>query len=846
MRVLPYLLLSLSLLLLHANICEAQWDSTAATSGWGITCFGVNSSPMTKLFVGTNVEGIYRLTVNPITWTHLDTKGTLRNVLAIAVSGSDILAAEAYGLGIYRSTDDGTSWAEADSGLTDRHVYALFPSGTDIFAATNSGVFRSTDRGVSWISANTGLSQHTVTVLAANKQSLYAGTNGGGVYLSTNKGASWTALGRAGLTDTMIYALAVNGNKIWVATLMGGVFLSRDNGMTWSSNNTGITGTVRAFVFAQAGIFAGSDAGVYLSSTAEGNWISVNEGMPHACCGQNLAILDTLLIRAGPGYVLFRRPLSEINPPPPPVLISPANGSTGIAHDPTLMWEKVNRAYMYRVQVSTMPGMDTCFINQGVLTVPSNDISGLASYVKYYWRVDASTEFGEGPWSDIWSFTTGPEPYPSMFTLDTTIDFPVRQSVADYTPADYRIVGLPGAGDIPVTNIVTGESRKAWKIYWDNGGPSDYLEYYEGSPTFRFSAGRAFWVLKTSPMSIKTNVPTISLDTSGSVTIPLHPGWNLITDPFTGPVAWPLVQSLNGITDSLYQFTGSFSPSASLDPYVGYYLFNSDTLGSLRIPYRGLSAKGVPAPDPDATAWKVNITLKAGNITDRFLWFGASGRASGKPDKERQRKPRTVGTTPCTYFNRPGWDPGYPAFASDMRSEFADSALWSFEVQTDLQNRSQLIFSGIDRIPVRFEAYLTDETEAKIFDLRKDTVVLFVPVRSVHSFRVIIGTKAAIAPILRSITPHEYSLGQNYPNPFNPTTIIPVDIPEPSDVVLKIYDMLGRCVRDLFRGSLSSGRHYFTWDGRDARGKSLSSGMYIIGFDVSGGFHAARKIVLMR
>jgi hypothetical protein len=67
-----------------------------------------------------------------------------------------------------------------------------------------------------------------------------------------------------------------------------------------------------------------------------------------------------------------------------------------------------------------------------------------------------------------------------------------------------------------------------------------------------------------------------------------------------------------------------------------------------------------------------------------------------------------------------------------------------------------------------------------------------------------------------------FELEQNYPNPFNPSTTIPFQIAEGSNVSLRIYNMLGQEVATLVDGFLPAGRHEARWEAGD-----LPSGMYL-------------------
>jgi hypothetical protein len=124
-------------------------------------------------------------------------------------------------------------------------VNCLSPfQGTNLFAGTDGGgVFLSTNNGTSWTAVNTGLTNTDVCPSPFQGTNLFAGTWGGGVFLSTNNGTSWTAV-NTGLTNTYVWSLAVSGTNLFAGTGGGGVFLSTNNGTSWTAVNTGLTNTL--------------------------------------------------------------------------------------------------------------------------------------------------------------------------------------------------------------------------------------------------------------------------------------------------------------------------------------------------------------------------------------------------------------------------------------------------------------------------------------------------------------------------------------------------------------------------------------------------------------------------
>ena len=93
--------------------------------------------------------------------------------------------------------------------------------------------------------------------------------------------------------------------------------------------------------------------------------------------------------------------------------------------------------------------------------------------------------------------------------------------------------------------------------------------------------------------------------------------------------------------------------------------------------------------------------------------------------------------------------------------------------------------------------------------------------------------------------PSYYALSQNYPNPFNPQTAISYAVAQPGTVQLHIYAITGQHIRTLMDGEHAAGPHSVTWDGRDADGQDVASGVYVCRME-AGAFSAVRKLVLVR
>ena len=110
-----------------------------------------------------------------------------------------------------------------------------------------------------------------------------------------------------------------------------------------------------------------------------------------------------------------------------------------------------------------------------------------------------------------------------------------------------------------------------------------------------------------------------------------------------------------------------------------------------------------------------------------------------------------------------------------------------------------------------------------------------------------IGAYPVVTPnaVVEHARPVGFTLGPNRPNPFNPATTIRFTVPQDGPVNLAVCDVHGRHVRTLADGRRAAGSHEIVWDGRDAQGRPVASGVYLC--RLRGGSRTlVRRMVLLR
>lgn len=212
-------------------------------------------------------------------------------------------------------------------------VNFIMEVGTTFFAGTyEDGVFISTEKGESWTylaSLNELANDNSFSCMTANGKNLFIGSRKSGVYRSTDNGASWTQVNN-GLGTLSVSCLATIGNKI-MAVADGSLYVSSDNGESWEYTPYGIfQSSVNCLHVFGSCIFVGKkEDGVFRSTDNGQNWTQVNEG------------LNSMDI------VCFANNGSDI-------VVGTAGGYMGISSDNGNTWNSINT----KLSINTISYMD--------------------------------------------------------------------------------------------------------------------------------------------------------------------------------------------------------------------------------------------------------------------------------------------------------------------------------------------------------------------------------------------------------------------------------------------------------------------------------------------------------
>jgi len=91
----------------------------------------------------------------------------------------------------------------------------------------------------------------------------------------------------------------------------------------------------------------------------------------------------------------------------------------------------------------------------------------------------------------------------------------------------------------------------------------------------------------------------------------------------------------------------------------------------------------------------------------------------------------------------------------------------------------------------------------------------------------------------QALLPGTWQLTAPVPNPFNPETTLEIRAGSAGPASLRVYDLLGRLVDELWQGQLETGSHRFRWNG-----SQWASGVYLVMLETPAGRQVQRMTLL--
>jgi hypothetical protein len=383
---------------------NAQWVQTSTPAPGQIKCIAISGS---DLFEGNGQGQVFHSTNDGDTWTEVT--NNLHNhaiyIGCLAYDGIHLLAVDFDGGGIFLSTDKGTSWTAINNGLTDPWIENAIISGTNFYAGSTYGeAFVSTNYGTSWSRIGSAFCNSRVLSVAVSGSYLIASTQSNGVFRSVIGDTIWTAINSGLPSGALVTNLAVSGSNLFAAVYGsgGGVFLSTDNGTTWTLPSTALTsdGAYSLTTYltkdgsGTTNLFAGTmdNKGIFLSTDNGTSWQSVGlaiqfNGPEEITAGNGKLFALTV------GEQIWRRPLSEMITSVNEIQGSPnglllrQNYPNPVIAGTIISWRMPEKAHA-TLKVFDFMGREVntlldCDLAQGEHTV-NFDASGLPSGVYFY------------------------------------------------------------------------------------------------------------------------------------------------------------------------------------------------------------------------------------------------------------------------------------------------------------------------------------------------------------------------------------------------------------------------------------------------------------------------------
>ena len=400
---------------------------------------------------------------------------------------------------------------------------------------------------------------------------------------------------------------------------------------------------------------------------------------------------------------------------------------------------------------------------------------------------------------------------------------------------DYQIIAVPYV-------LEDKRIREVFSAYGDYDDTKWRLvryntekDKYEDFPDFTtIDIGKGYWFNAKEQHEIKLanrNMPQVTPTQGFQMQLKL--GWNQIGNPFTIPLNWDQVLDDNNITDQvqslwIYKSGPNLTTGSTLNPFEGGFVKANNLITLNLFPADGSSLrtfnKKLLENDTDHEAWMIPLSLENDKFIYESGYFGMHPEALETYDQFDLSRPPHFIRHMDYYFEMEN-----DLYAGNMVGTSGEF-IWTITVDANIKPGLMALNWPAEKIGANSEMILFDIDKQKIVDMKLFNRYRFYQDGN-KKFRIYYNVEP------EEITPDKTLLGTPYPNPFDKTTVIPFTLPENKEyqISLKISDVLGNEVRTLIEGTFQIGFHEIHWNGDNASGKKVDTGIYIVQLMVDDG-----------
>ncbi len=475
------------------------------------TPFVMNQKNSYSLYQGASK--VYKSFNRGDSWTAISPKLTIGMIdqLQIAPSDTNIIYVSE-GDSIFKTINNGISWSNIPSGV-DKFITSItvHPTNPQIVYITFSGfenikVYKSINGGSTWSNISTGLPSIPINCMVINPPNgdqIVVGTDLG-VYYSSDAGANWAPF-KTNLPNVIVNELEFifNHHELRAATYGRGLWKT-DFPTIINTQPSNAPQLLKPITFAQNVLLKDSLKwnSEYLASSYLVQ-MSTYKNFSTNIVDTTTSLLQYKIWQQQENSKIYYWRVQAKNqfgsgpfaidsfttiiaaPSTAPTLLKPVSNAINVILKDTLKWSLVAEASKYLVQLSNIKDFSNLIINRTITFSTYFMEENLNNNTKYYWRVKAVNNGGEGPFATD-SFTTiiaAPSSAPIFIKpISNAINVPLQDTLkwSSVTRATYYIIQLSTNKDFSTKIADTNTSLVQYKIWQKQENGKKYYLFVRG------------------------------------------------------------------------------------------------------------------------------------------------------------------------------------------------------------------------------------------------------------------------------------------------------------------------------------------------------------------------------